>query len=486
MKQSICKILMLIMFLSALIPAFGYDFEVDGIYYKVTSASELTCGVVNGGQDSEKYKGNVTIPAQVNYRNKLLNVTSIEGGAFYNCSQLNTVVIPETVVKIEAWAFENCTKLTSINLPNSITSLGTEIFKDCTALKDIHLPEEITSIPTGMFYNCSAIESILLPPTVVEIRYRAFGNCCNLSSIDFPDGIEYIGAYSFENCAKISKLELPYSLSTIGGYAFNGLNLIQKVVLPESLEHIGEYAFSNCSELMEIDIASSTNPLYFDQVCKNYIYTCGTFFECPKLTHLTLGREIKEYDTDFERPDDFVAESIFNGNITSLNILDNVNFWEVFSEGNFSETLEHLTLGTYSFPKRIKLYYYKKLKKITLTTSIPPECPVFSDKQLMDIVLQVPNGSLNTYQTADGWKYFWNIEEVDILGGIDAINDNSDISIQVENGIITVNNKKEFSAIRIYTLQGQLIKETYQSEVHGLPCGLYIISIDYHTFKVVL
>jgi hypothetical protein len=490
MKQFVSKVLMLIAFLSISMSASGYDFEADGIYYRVTSASDFTCAVTNGQQGNvftgdNLYEGDVIIPAHVDYKNKTLTVTSIDGWAFYKCSQLNTVMIPETVIEIGTGAFEGCTNLTSIDLPNSVTELGSSIFERCTALKNIHLPEDIKHISSHMFSDCTAIESILLPPSVVGIGSSAFMNCSNLGSIDFPDGIEYIDANSFKNCTKISKIKLPYSLITIGDCAFEGLNLIQKLVLPESLEHIGTYAFSNCSELMEIDIVSSTKPLYFNIVRLGE--TCGTFFGCPKLTNLTLGREVQLYDTYFNSSRYLRTKWIFDGNITTLTIQNNVNFWEVFSEKNFSESLENLTFGTYNFANQIRLYDYSKLKVIAITTSIPPKCPWFSDKQRMDIILKVPNGSLDAYKTTDGWKNFWNIEEMDdSSSGIDNINNNYDISIRTNDGSIAIQNKAESSIVRIYNLQGQLIKETYQSEIPGLPRGVYILSIDNHSFKIAI
>lgn len=93
--------------------ASGYDFEADGIYYRVTSASDFTCAVTNGQQGNvftgdNLYEGDVIIPAHVDYKNKTLTVTSIDGWAFYKCSQLNTVMIPETVIEIGTGAFEGC------------------------------------------------------------------------------------------------------------------------------------------------------------------------------------------------------------------------------------------------------------------------------------------------------------------------------------------------------------------------------------------
>ena len=82
----------------------AYDFEVDNIYYKITSKTENTCSVVNNGNDNT-YSGDVTIPAKVTYDEKEYTVTSIGGSAFQGCVKLKSVSLPETLVSIEYWSF---------------------------------------------------------------------------------------------------------------------------------------------------------------------------------------------------------------------------------------------------------------------------------------------------------------------------------------------------------------------------------------------
>ena len=52
------------------------------------------------------------------------SVTSIGGYAFYNCTSLTSVTIPDSVTSIGEFAFWECTSLASITIPDSVTSIG--------------------------------------------------------------------------------------------------------------------------------------------------------------------------------------------------------------------------------------------------------------------------------------------------------------------------------------------------------------------------
>lgn len=96
--------------------SFAYDFEVDGIYYNITSSSSSEVEVANGS-----YSGSVIIPEYVTYEGNTFNVTSIGNSAFNDCSRLTSISIPESVTSIGDYAFSYCSGLTSITIPESVT-----------------------------------------------------------------------------------------------------------------------------------------------------------------------------------------------------------------------------------------------------------------------------------------------------------------------------------------------------------------------------
>ncbi|MEE1317702.1 MAG: leucine-rich repeat domain-containing protein, partial [Prevotella sp.] len=106
--------------------ASAHDFVVDGIYYEITSSSESTVGVTYRGNSydsySDEYSGSIVIPEKVTYDSKEYSVTSIGERAFYKCSGLTSVTIPNSVTSIGRDAFRGCSGLTSVTIPDSVTS----------------------------------------------------------------------------------------------------------------------------------------------------------------------------------------------------------------------------------------------------------------------------------------------------------------------------------------------------------------------------
>ena len=112
--------------------ASAHDFEVDGIYYNKNSDGTSVSVTFKGSSYydySYEYSGAVTIPASVTYYGRTYSVTSIGNAAFYDCSGLTSVVIPNSVKSIGDYAFYNCSGLTSVSIGNSVTSIGEDAFE---------------------------------------------------------------------------------------------------------------------------------------------------------------------------------------------------------------------------------------------------------------------------------------------------------------------------------------------------------------------
>ena len=172
------KILSLVLMLIAAINIFAYDFESNGIYYKILSKENRTCTVTSQPNTTgKKYTGSIVIPSTVQDNNgEDYTVTGIDHYAFMDCVKLQNIVIPNTIQEVGASAFQGCILLKNITLPQSVVKVGSNGFKGCISLESIEFGN-IEKIENHCLDGCSSIENLLIPNTVKEIGYDAFAGC---------------------------------------------------------------------------------------------------------------------------------------------------------------------------------------------------------------------------------------------------------------------------------------------------------------------
>ena len=141
--------------------------------------------------------------------------------AFYGCSGLTSLNLPDGITSISGGAFSGCSGLTSLTLPDGITSIGEYAFSGCSGLTSLTLPDGITSINDGIFSGCSGLMSLTLPDGITSIGENAFSGCSGLTSLNLPDGITSIGWCAFKGCSGLTSLTLPSSITSIGENAFS-------------------------------------------------------------------------------------------------------------------------------------------------------------------------------------------------------------------------------------------------------------------------
>ena len=395
----------------------AHDFEVDGIYYDIISASDLTVEVTYKGnrpsEISNEYRGEVIIPETVVYKSKVLKVTSIGGSAFSGCYGLTNVVIGNSVTSIGDYAFEDCynltSGLTSVTIGNSVTTIG----------------------------------------------YGAFSGCYGLTNVVIGNSVTSIGDYAFEDCSSLTSIEIPNSVTSIGEKAFRNCRRLTSVTIGNSVTSIGNCAFDDCTSLKDLRIEDGETTLslgYND-------YKEGLFYDCL-LESLYLGRNI-QYPTGYD--------------------LGNSPFSK-------SKTLKSVTIGNSVTSIGDDAFFYcDSLASIRLLGETPPTVgrDNFTNKQYMNMIVYVPKGTLATYQAADTWKNFWDIQEFDVTA-IDDITDNAPTFEITSSGIqFTAADGK---AIAIYAANGALIEKigNYAGEEITLDKGVYIVRVGNKTMKVKL
>ena len=182
------------------ISALAYDVMVDGICYDI---SETTATVTSG---DNKYSGDIVIPESITYNNSKYSVTSIGNNAFWGCSGLTSVTIPNSVTSIGEYTFDDCSSLTSVTIPNSVTSIGEGVFYNCSGLTSVTIPNSVTSIGDEAFLDCIGLTSVTIPNSVTSIGAYAFKDCTGLTSVTIPNSVTSIGDLAFANCQKIENV----------------------------------------------------------------------------------------------------------------------------------------------------------------------------------------------------------------------------------------------------------------------------------------
>lgn len=143
-----------------------------------------------------------------NYVPASLERVSVEGGdipdnAFYGCEYVKIVHLADTE-SIGNRAFYGCTALQKIDLPNSVTSVGDLAFAHCTTLASVTLSEGLTDLGIQAFMDCTNLTTITLPDTLTSLPSSAFADCCNLQTVVLGKSVSTIGAQAFRNCVSLS------------------------------------------------------------------------------------------------------------------------------------------------------------------------------------------------------------------------------------------------------------------------------------------
>lgn len=224
-------------------------------------------------------------------------IETIDQYAFYGCSELKSITIPDSIKKIGDSAFGNCTSLKTAGPVGSgynyefewKTSIPAYAFYGCTELKSITIPDGVTSIKKSAFSGCVGLTDITIPNSITSISDGAFYGCAGLTSIKIPDSVETLGAKAFMNCSSVVELKLPNSALTfdmdmIDGISavFRGCTSLTSVTIPGTIKTIPVEAFRDCSNLREIIIEEGVTTI--DAVA---------FYNCAALESVSLPKSIK-------------------------------------------------------------------------------------------------------------------------------------------------------------------------------------------------
>ena len=408
--------------LAILLPltAAAYDFEVDGIYYKIDgSNATVTYQGEIYWQSHYHYTGDVNIPSTVTYNGVTYSVTAIDEYAFFGSNTMTSVTIPESITKIGRVAFGRCDGLTNVTIPSSVTSIGRGLFHYCYGLNSISVESGNTCYDSRD--NCNAIietatntlitgcKSSIIPNTVTTIGEEAFQYCIGLTGdLNIPNSVTKIGSDSFYGCTGLTSVTIPNSVTSINSYAFYGCTGLTKVnifdiaawcniefygqnanpllfvhhlflngveikdlVIPNSVTEIGNYAFWGCTDLTSVTIPNS--------VTRIGLYA---FSNCSSLTSITIPESIT-----------LIGVEAFSGctGLTSVTICGNTSGLRIFKGCPAIET-------------------------VIVRRASPPDISedFFDEVIYQSATLHVPSGGKIFFEDHEVWNKFADIVEEDM------------------------------------------------------------------------
>lgn len=324
----------------------SYAFKDTGIWKAITEDGVIYAGNWVVGF-SDTLSGNVTL------KNGTVGISNY---AFYQCTGLTGIRMPNTVKQVGRAAFYKCTKLTSVTLPNMLEVIEDYTFYHCDMLQLFELPPVLRSIGRSAFYKCGSVaqqtgseeettnrtdEVFTIPSAVTTIGDYAFYGCGYEGSDDngnkvaygidiviIGDSVEHIGANAFYNfvsmrelvlgngltsmgdkafqkCTSLQKVTFGSSLQTIGVKAFYKCEALEHVSLPDNITHVGDYAFYGCEGLRVLEMGNGVT-----SIGKSAFYGCTNlgqlqvstslqeigkqaFRNCYSLTAVVLHRDIQ-------------------------------------------------------------------------------------------------------------------------------------------------------------------------------------------------
>lgn len=275
------------------------------VYVEFNTKLNTTSKVFIFNNDNTKLLGTTSYGKQQNSYDlsPYTNLNELADNAFYDCSNLTSITLPDNITKVGNNVFKNCTNLSKIDLP-SLTFLGNNAFENCTSLNNVNLGNSLTNISDNCFVGCSSLSTIVLPDTTKTIGVSAFKNS-GLTTINL-ENVSTLNTESFASCGSLTTITMENSsITNIPNSCFISCGKLNNFNFT-NIRSIENNAFSG-SGLNNIDLSNITS------------ISDGAFKNCGLLKTITFGNTLNT-----------IPNNCFN-NCKSLIA---INFWNITTIGN--------------------------------------------------------------------------------------------------------------------------------------------------------
>ena len=260
--------------------------------------------------------GSLTIPD---------SITAIGEGAFSNVEGLKTIIIPPTVKRIEKNAFKSNTTLENVIIQErngeGMEYIGDNAFYGCTNLKSINLPDTITYIGNRAFSNDRSLDNVKLPNRIKTIKPTTFQNCSNLKNLELSEDLEELGYESLQGTA-LTTLKMPQNLKTIGSGALS-INTLLEIDTSKSnyYEYKNGILYTKDLKTLVMGVSNITSA----NIETTVETISGTaFLQCSKLSTIQIPKSVKTIE----------YEAFRNANLKSITVDSESNYFKTDENNN--------------------------------------------------------------------------------------------------------------------------------------------------------